>query len=300
LKFILIFKLFYNTIKYRFYGNNKYIKIHMSGRQMKKRLDSLLVERGIAGSRQKANAFIICGNILVNGEKIRKPAARVNDDVHIDYHLINKGYVGRGGIKLEGALEDFHVDVMDAFCLDIGASTGGFTDCLIKRGARRVVALDVGKNQIDYRIRRDSRVSVVEGFNARFIDRYITNEHIDIVTIDVSFISLRLIVAPLLKIIDEATTVIPLIKPQFELGKPYRGFKGVVDDPILHINIIKGLNEFFFSVGYNVVKYTKSKIQGPKGNVEYFALLRVESEEQEKNTGKLEHEIEKLVYGKIE
>jgi 23S rRNA (cytidine1920-2'-O)/16S rRNA (cytidine1409-2'-O)-methyltransferase len=267
---------------------------------MKKRLDSLLVERGIAGSRQKANAYIVCGNIFVNGEKVRKPAARVDNDVHIDYRLTNKGYVGRGGIKLEGALEDFHVDVIGAFCLDIGASTGGFTDCLLQRGARRVVALDVGKNQIDYRIRCDSRVSVVEGFNARFIDRYITNEHIDIVTIDVSFISLRLIVAPLLKIIGEDTTVIPLIKPQFELGRPYRGFKGVVDDPVLHIDILKGLNKFFFSLGYKVVQYTRSKIQGPKGNVEYFALLRVEPEERERNLKGLEHEIEKLVHREVE
>ncbi|UCB47225.1 MAG: TlyA family RNA methyltransferase [Spirochaetota bacterium] len=263
---------------------------------MKKRLDTLLVERGIASSKQKANAFITCGNIIVNGEKVRKPATRVNDDSIIDYHQTNEGYVSRGGIKLEGALKDFQIDVSGAYCLDIGASTGGFTDCLLQSGAREVIALDVGKNQIDYRLRSDSRVSVVEGFNARFIDQFKPCRQIDIVTIDVSFISLRLIVTPLLKIVSDDTIIIALIKPQFELEKPYKGFKGVVHDPALHIEILKGLNEFFFLNGYNVAGYTKSKIRGPKGNIEYFALMRVKSEDSEDNSKILNKEIEQLVH----
>jgi 23S rRNA (cytidine1920-2'-O)/16S rRNA (cytidine1409-2'-O)-methyltransferase len=263
---------------------------------MKKRLDTLLVERGIAPSRQKANAFIICGNIIVNGEKVRKPAARVDDDSIIDYQLLNKGYVSRGGIKLEGALEDFQIDVNGKFCLDIGASTGGFTDCLLQNGARRVIALDVGKNQINYRLRSDFRVTVVEGFNARYIDQYKPHEQIDIVTIDVSFISLRLIVIPLLKVIDDTATVIPLIKPQFELRRPYRGFRGVVFDPARHIDILKDLNTFFSSNGYDVCQYTKSRLCGPKGNVEYFAFLRVRSKDSEGNCKNLEKEIEHLVH----
>ena len=138
---------------------------------MRERLDKLIVEKNILKSRERARAYIMCGNITVNGETVRKPATLVNRSAQIKILRPNEGYVGRGGIKLEGALTDFRVHIKNTFCLDIGASTGGFTDCLLKRGAGHVIALDVGKNQLDYRLRIDRRVKVIEKFNARYIDR---------------------------------------------------------------------------------------------------------------------------------
>jgi 23S rRNA (cytidine1920-2'-O)/16S rRNA (cytidine1409-2'-O)-methyltransferase len=245
---------------------------------MKKRLDSLVVERGITSSRERAKAYIIGGNITVNGDTVIRPAAMVREDSKLELALLNDGYVSRGGVKLEGALKDFNIDVKGANCLDIGSSTGGFTDCLLRYGAGHVTALDVGKNLIDYRLRNDPRVTVVEKFNARHIDQLYAGSvspqrRINIVTIDVSFISLKLILQPLLTIIDDAVKVVALIKPQFEIEQPYRGFKGVVRDPEVHISVLNGLNDFFFTSGYEVVGYSVSKLVGQKGNIEFFTYL---------------------------
>lgn len=241
---------------------------------MNERLDTLVVKRGLLESREKAKAYILSGNITVNGETVKKPHTLVQSDADIRLHMRNNGWASRGGLKLEAALQEFNVPVEGAFCLDIGASSGGFTDCLIKKGARYVIALDVGKNQIDYRLRRDPRVRVVEGFNARFIDRLEVNARLDIVTIDVSFISIRLVLDPLKKIIDTDTVVIALIKPQFELEKPYRGFGGVVRQKTRHKEILTTLHEFFTCIGYREEGYTFSKIRGAKGNIEYFVHLK--------------------------
>jgi 23S rRNA (cytidine1920-2'-O)/16S rRNA (cytidine1409-2'-O)-methyltransferase len=240
----------------------------------KERLDKLIVDRNIIHTRERARAYILGGNITVNGEKVLKPAALVDNNSDIRVCLPNKGYVSRGGIKLEGALEDLKIDVRDSYCLDIGASTGGFTDCLLKRGAKKVVAVDVGKNQIDYGLRSDPRIIIIEGFNARYIDRLKLERPPDIVTIDVSFISIRLILKPLGFVIDKKTKVITLIKPQFELEKSHKGFRGVIKERELHLDILNDLNAFFFIAGYSVDGYTFSKIKGPKGNIEYFAYLR--------------------------
>ncbi len=262
---------------------------------MKKRLDKLILEKKILKTRERAKAYIICGNITVDGEKIRKPAALVSENSDIRVHLSNKGYVSRGGIKLEGALEHFNIDVKGAFCLDIGASTGGFTDCLIKKGARHVIALDVGKNQIDYKLRTDARVTLIERYNARYIDHLNLEDHLDIVTIDVSFISLKPIVKPLLHIIDESANVFALIKPQFELERPYRGFRGVVNDRSLHIRIIQNLNDYFFTVGYIVKGYIRSPLRGPKGNIEYFAFLKKRDNDFENQVATWNRVIEEVV-----
>jgi 23S rRNA (cytidine1920-2'-O)/16S rRNA (cytidine1409-2'-O)-methyltransferase len=240
----------------------------------KERLDKLIVDRNIIHTRERARAYILGGNITVNGEKVLKPAVLVDNNSDIRVCLPNKGYVSRGGIKLEGALEDLKIDVRNSYCLDIGASTGGFTDCLLKRGAKKVVAVDVGKNQIDYGLRSDPRIIVTEGFNARYIDRLKLEQPPDIVTIDVSFISIRLILKPLGFVIDKKTKVITLIKPQFELEKPHKGFRGVIKERELHLDILNDLNAYFFIAGYSVEGYTFSKIKGPKGNIEYFAYLR--------------------------
>jgi 23S rRNA (cytidine1920-2'-O)/16S rRNA (cytidine1409-2'-O)-methyltransferase len=246
---------------------------------MKKRLDTLLVEKGIAQSRERAKAYIVAGSITVNGETVRKPAVMVDELSCINLVRANDGYVSRGGIKLEGALVDFGIDVNGKRCLDVGASTGGFTHCLLEHGARSVLALDIGKNLIDYRLRNDRRVTVVEKFNARNLDRlgiekYGSGGPFDIVTIDVSFISLRLVLPPLLTIITTAATALALIKPQFELKKPYRGFKGVVRDPKVHLEVLQDMNYFIFKTGYTAVGYTVSRLRGPKGNVEFFACIR--------------------------
>jgi len=241
---------------------------------MKERLDKLIVEQKIIETREKAKAYIIGGHITVNGETIIKPGSSVSRSAKIKVHLPNKGFVSRGGLKLEGAIKDFRIDVSDTYCLDIGASTGGFTDCLVKKGARHVIALDVGKNQIDYRLRIDPRVKVIEKFNARFIDQLEVKDHLDIVTVDVSFISVKLILKSLISIVGEKTKIIVLIKPQFELDKPYRGFHGVVTDSNIHRQILQNLNSYFFREGYTVDDYTFSRLKGPKGNIEYFVYIR--------------------------
>jgi len=241
---------------------------------MKERLDKLIVERNILETREKAKAFILGGNITVDGQTVTKPSSMIDEGADIQLRIPNRGYVSRGGVKLEGALKDFRLDISGAFCLDIGASTGGFTDCLLNHGAREVVALDVGKNQIDYRLRKDPRVVVIEKFNARFIDGLRLTTVPDVVTVDVSFISLRLILPPLKRIIDNETEVIALIKPQFELEKPSASFRGVVRDAAIHIGILKELDTFFFTNGYGVWGYTFSRIRGPRGNMEFFVHLR--------------------------
>jgi 23S rRNA (cytidine1920-2'-O)/16S rRNA (cytidine1409-2'-O)-methyltransferase len=261
--------------------------------QMKERLDKLLVEKELISSREKARAYIICGNITVDGEKLTKPSTLISRGASIKINLTNNGYVSRGGLKLDGALEDFNIDVSGTRCLDIGASTGGFTDCLLKRNAKSVIALDVGKNQIDYRLRKDNRVEVVEKFNARYIDRLGTDISFEVVTIDVSFISVKKILKPLLKIVDITSKIVALIKPQFELEKPYKGFRGVVTDQNIHKDILQDLNNFFVHTGYSVRKYTFSHLKGPKGNIEYFVYLKKNGPENER--GHFNENIDSLV-----
>ncbi len=241
---------------------------------MKERLDKLIVDRNLTDSRERAKAFILAGSISVNGETIRKPARLVDSAAEIVIRRERGGYVSRGGVKLERALNVFAVRAAGTFCLDIGASTGGFTDCLLQHGACRVVAVDVGKNQLAYTLRIDPRVQPVEGFNARMIDQLTLNQFPDIVTIDVSFISIRYILLPLKSIVAGETEIICLIKPQFEIERPYRDFSGVVRDKERHMDVLVKLNDFFESSGYGVHGYTFSPIRGPKGNIEYFVHLR--------------------------
>jgi len=241
---------------------------------MKERLDKLVVRRRLLESREKAKAYILAGSISVNGETVRSPSSMVNTDADIDIRVERGGYVSRGGVKLEKALRTFDLDVRGAACIDIGASTGGFTDCLLQHGAFTVLAVDVGRNQIAYALRNDTRVQLVEGFNARYIDRLEVERLPDVVTIDVSFISIRYILKPLRALATSETDVIVLVKPQFELEKPYPGFLGVVEGEERHRSILRLLHVFFLGSGYGVLGYTFSPIRGPKGNIEYFAHLR--------------------------
>jgi 23S rRNA (cytidine1920-2'-O)/16S rRNA (cytidine1409-2'-O)-methyltransferase len=252
---------------------------------MKERLDKLLVRKHFFESREKAQGYILGGEVSVNGERVRKPGRLVSEEAEIKLLKRNDGYVSRGGVKLEGALDTFGLHADGAFCLDIGASTGGFTDCLLKRGASRVVALDVGKNQLAYSLRIDPRVTVVEEFNARDLAGLETDRPFDLVTVDVSFISVTRILAGLREKIHEDSRVIVLIKPQFELQRPFRGFDGVVRDRDIHARVLRELLVFFSDAGYRACGLTFSRIRGPKGNIEFFALLETKDDGVEPAAG---------------
>jgi len=242
---------------------------------MKERLDKLVVNRQLVESRERAKAYIMAGSIAVNGETIRTPSKMVDADAQIGIRRERGGYVSRGGIKLESAIRAFSIETDGTFCLDIGSSTGGFTDCLLKGGARKVLAVDVGKNQLDYFLRKDPRVEVREGFNARHIDRLAGLEPPDIVTVDVSFISARHILAPVRVHVTEDTDLLVLVKPQFELDGPYPGFKGVVRGAERHVSILESLCTFVQKIGYVIRGCIFSPIRGPRGNIEYFVHLQL-------------------------
>ncbi len=244
---------------------------------MKERLDRLVVKKRLLDSRDRAKAYIIGGYISVDGERVTKPAAMIDERSDIDVRIPNQGYVSRGGVKLARALEAFGIDARNRYCLDIGASTGGFTDCLLQRGAYRVVAVDVGRNQIAYSLRVDPRVRVVEKFNARHIDGLDLDQMPEIVTIDVSFISLAKITGPLAKIVDSRSSIVCLVKPQFELEKPYPGFHGVVRGADSHLSILKRVCSDVQKQGYDIRGSCFSPIRGPRGNIEFFIHMKKRS-----------------------
>ncbi len=244
----------------------------------KQRLDLLLVERGLLSSRAQAQRAISAGLVLVNGQIIDKPGAQISIDAQIEL----KGpprYVSQGGLKLEEALRAFHIDVTDKICLDIGASTGGFTDCLLQHGAKRVYAVDVGKGQLDWKLRTDPRVTVLEELNARYLKREQIGETVDVATVDVSFISLRLIVPPLKELVKPKGDLICLVKPQFEAGREHVQRGGVVRDSSVHQRVLEDLARFVTEqLALSVVNATFSPIKGPAGNIEFF--LHIVSEPQ--------------------
>jgi 23S rRNA (cytidine1920-2'-O)/16S rRNA (cytidine1409-2'-O)-methyltransferase len=240
----------------------------------KQRLDQLMVMRNLAASRERARALIRDGAVLVNGFPTVKPGSIVSTTAVIALKQKDFPYVSRGGLKLEKALETFRINVQKAICLDVGASTGGFTDCLLQHGAQRVYAVDVGYGQLAWKLRTDSRVIVIERTNARQISAKEISENVDLVTIDVSFISLRLIVPAVLPLMKPSASVIALIKPQFEVGKGQVGKGGVVRDKRQHDEVLRSLREFFNSVGLICPDIIPSPILGPKGNQEFLAFLQ--------------------------
>lgn len=240
----------------------------------KQRLDQIMVARCLAASRERARALIREGAVLVNGLPATKPGSIVPTAASVTLKQQDIPYVSRGGLKLEKALDAFRIAPADAVCLDIGASTGGFTDCLLQRGARRVYAVDVGYGQLAWKLRQDSRVIPIERTNARHIDDRIIPEKVDLATVDVSFISLRLIVPAVLPLMKPKAWLIPLIKPQFEVGKGQVGKGGVVKDRRQHENVILSLQEYFEAQGLACAGVVPSPILGPKGNREFLALLR--------------------------
>jgi len=237
-------------------------------KEERERLDLLLVEKGLVPSRAKAQALILAGQVRVNGVLLDKPSAQVPKDAEIQIVSPPK-YVSRGGEKLEAALRAFGVTPKGKVCLDIGASTGGFTDCLLQHRAARVYAVDVGKGQLHWKLRQDPRVVVKEGLNARYLRPEDIGEPVDLVTIDVSFISLRLILPRLREIVRPSGDIVSLVKPQFEAGKE-KVKKGVVRDPEVHREVLLGLYEFVENLGWSVVDAIPSPLLGPKGNREFF------------------------------
>ncbi len=242
---------------------------------VKQRLDTLLVARGFFESREKAQRAIMAGEVIVNEHRVDKPGAQTAADAGI---VVKGGqrYVGRGGLKLEAALSAFNVDPTGAICLDIGASTGGFTDCLLQHGAAKVYAIDVGHSQLDWKIRSDPRVVVREKLNARHLTRADIPEAPSICVIDVSFISLTLILPPAFEVLTPSAVILALIKPQFELGKTEVGKGGIVRDPAGHDAAVGRIREFVtVSLGRRWEGVIESPILGGVGNKEFLACLRL-------------------------
>jgi 23S rRNA (cytidine1920-2'-O)/16S rRNA (cytidine1409-2'-O)-methyltransferase len=244
-------------------------------RERQDRIDKLLVQRGLADSRTKAQAMVMSGIVLVNEQRVEKPSDKISGDAEI---RIKGGddptsrYVGRGGLKLETALREFQIDVTNLNCLDVGASTGGFTDCLLQHGARHVVSIDVGHNQIDWRLRTDPRVEVREGINARYLKPADFETEFDLIVMDVSFISATKIFPALVPLLKENAHLILLIKPQFEVGRAEVGKGGIVRDPEKHARVIEEVNKAAKELGLLERKVIESPIRGADGNVEFLAL----------------------------
>ena len=242
----------------------------------KSRLDQLLVGRGLFASREQARRAILAGEISVGTRVLDKPSVLLEEQTAVAVKPTRK-YVGRGGLKLESALEHFDVDVNGKTALDIGASTGGFTDCMLQRGAEKVYSVDVGYGQLDWKLRNDSRVIVLEKINARFLTRDQVPELADICVIDVSFISLTLILPNGLALVKPDGIILALIKPQFELQRSDVGKGGIVRDPRLHQNAQDKIVAFVNDLGHVVVGITSAAIKGADGNQEFFACIRKRS-----------------------
>lgn len=240
------------------------------------RLDVLLAQRGLVASRELARRLIMAGEVRVDGQVVDKPGTRVPQDARIELQAAPR-YVSRGGEKLEAALAAFPIEVAGRVCADVGASTGGFTDCLLQHGAARVYAVDVGYGQLDYRLRQDERVVVLERTNARYVGRL--EEPVSLVTLDVSFISLRLLLPVVRGWLTPRADLIPLIKPQFEAGRADVGKGGVVRDRAVHRRVLVGVLEAARHEGYTVRGLIRSPLTGPAGNVEFLAWLAVSYED---------------------
>jgi 23S rRNA (cytidine1920-2'-O)/16S rRNA (cytidine1409-2'-O)-methyltransferase len=240
----------------------------------KKRLDLFIVEKGLAKSRQRAQALIIGGKVLVNNQLTDKSGTLVLSDDLIVIKGTDIPYVSRGGLKLEAALTENNITVNGRTCLDVGASTGGFTDCLLQNGASIVFAVDVGYGQLAWKLRQDSRVVVIERTNIRHMPSEIITRPIDLVTVDVSFISLKIVIPTIMRFLKKDADILALIKPQFEVGRGKVGKGGVVRDPALHAEVIRDLKTFFTENRLICNSVIPSPILGPKGNQEFIIWLK--------------------------
>ena len=247
--------------------------------KIKKRLDVLLTEQGYADTRSKAQAIIMSGNVYVNGQKADKPGVSYEETVELEVRGAVCPYVSRGGLKLEKALRDFGVKPEGYVCSDSGASTGGFTDCLLQQGARKVFAIDVGYGQLDWKIRSDERVVVMERTNIRYVTPEDLGEPLDLSVIDVSFIGLEIVLPTIKTLLKPTGQVLCLIKPQFEAGKENVGKKGVVRDPKIHKMVLDNFVSLVDSLGFKILGLTFSPVKGPEGNIEFLGHLTLDDVE---------------------
>lgn len=243
----------------------------------KKRLDLLVVERGLAESRERAKAWIMAGEIYVNNQKADKPGDAFPEDAQVELRGSGQKYVSRGGLKLEKAVDSFHLDLTGLVCMDVGASTGGFTDCMLQNGADKVYSIDVGYGQLAWKLRGDPRVVNLERVNARYLSRELVSEAVDFFSIDVSFISLALILPAVAPLLAPGGKGVCLVKPQFEAGREKVGKKGVVRDPAVHREVIEKAEGYALSSGFSVLGLDFSPVKGPEGNIEYLMYLEQSS-----------------------
>ena len=247
--------------------------------ELKQRIDTLLFEKGLAESREKAKSLIMAGVVYIDEQKVDKPGTNVSVNSNI---IVRQGakYVSRGGLKLEKSIENFDISLSDKVCMDIGASTGGFTDCMLQCGASKVYAIDVGYGQLAWKLRTDERVVNLERTNFRYLTKEVVTDCIDFASIDVSFISLKKILPVLFDFLKIGGQTVALIKPQFEAGKDKVGKKGVVRDINTHKDVVESIVNFAFETGFSVLGLDFSPIRGPEGNIEYLVYLSKENEKQ--------------------
>ena len=267
---------------------------------MKERLDLLLVQKGYYPSREKAKTAIMAGLVYVNKQISDKPGTPTDVEAEIQVKNNLCPYVGRGGLKLEKALNEFALDLEGAFCADIGASTGGFTDCMLQRGARKVYAIDVGYGQLDYKLRTDERVVNMEKTNVRYLEKSAVPEDLDFISIDVSFISLNMVFPVAVTLLKENAPLVCLVKPQFEAGREQVGKHGIVKDPAVHRDVLEKVAFYAVSAGFSPEMLTFSPMTGAKGNIEYLMLLRKKSAGQAAEPDALPiEETVKAAHGKL-
>ena len=240
---------------------------------MKERLDVMLVNRGLAPSREKAKAIIMSGQVYVDGQKEDKAGTSFAEEVKIEVRGNTLPYVSRGGLKLEKAMNNFGVNVDKKICMDVGASTGGFTDCMLQNGAVKVYSVDVGHGQLAWKLRQDERVVCMEKTNIRYVEPADIPDRLEFSSIDVSFISLTKVLFPVKNLLTDDGRIVCLIKPQFEAGREKVGKKGVVRDKAVHREVIEKVIEYAASIGFNILNLDYSPIKGPEGNIEYLLYL---------------------------
>ena len=260
---------------------------------MKKRLDVLLVEKGFAASREKAKAIIMSGIVFVDGQREDKAGSVFDEEKEIVIKGKTLKYVSRGGLKLEKAMKNFDISLEGKVCMDVGASTGGFTDCMLQNGAVKVYSVDVGHGQLDWKLRNDERVVCMERTNMRYMTREDIEEPAAFVSIDVSFISLTKILPAVYQVLEDDGQVVALIKPQFEAGREKVGKKGVVRDRKVHKEVIEKICEFASTHGFRLLHLDYSPIKGPEGNIEY--LLHMQKTETMENEHDLEQRMDQVV-----
>lgn len=250
----------------------------MKEHKKKERLDVLLVKRGLAESREKAKAIIMTGNVFVKEQREDKAGSSFDEDVVIEVKGAPMKYVSRGGYKLEKAMELWQVPLEDKVCMDVGSSTGGFTDCMLQNGAHKVYAIDVGTNQLAWKLRQDERVVSMEKTNIRYVTHENVPDEIGFSSIDVAFISLTKVLVPVRNLLESHGQVVCLIKPQFEAGKDKVGKKGVVRDKKVHLEVVRNIITYAVAIGFEVIGLSFSPIKGPEGNIEYLLYIEKNTE----------------------